>query len=147
MNILALPSMQETYRVIYDSGPGDDGDMFVVHTMRGPLRFGASSEGLYYATAASLVVLSHTPVTSQGRPLVESTRMAATRMQTDKSTSARLAAFHWRADKGWDPNEVFLKHIAAVPNETLARTVAASSLGGVAQGALRRPLLVLTETG
>ena len=80
MNILALPLVRETYRVTYNSGPGDGGDMLVVHTTRAPLRFGASLEGLYYTTAASIVGLSRTPVPSQGRSLVKSTRMAATRM-------------------------------------------------------------------
>ena len=61
MNILALPRVQETYQVMYDSGLGDDEDVFVVHTMRVPLYFSASSEGLYYATAASLAALNRTP--------------------------------------------------------------------------------------
>ena len=46
MNTLVLSRVRETYRVTYDSGPSDDEDVFVVHTVRGPLRFGASLEGL-----------------------------------------------------------------------------------------------------
>ena len=98
----------------YDSGPGDDGDVFFMHTMKGPLRFGTSSEGLYYATATSLAALSRIPVPSQSRPLVKSTRMAATQTQTDKSMSTRLAAFRWRTDEGWDPNKVIPKDMVLV---------------------------------
>jgi hypothetical protein len=99
VNILALPRVREIYRVAYDSGPRDDRDMFVVYTMRAPLRFGASSEGSYYATAASLAALSLTPVPSQGQPLVVSTHMTATHTQTEARTAC-LAAFHWHTDEG-----------------------------------------------
>ena len=90
--------------------------MFVVHTVRGPLRFKANAEGLYCTTTASLAALSRIPVPSHSRPLVENARIAATRLRTDESMSARLAAFHRRADEGWDPNKVIPKNVAAVPD-------------------------------
>ena len=69
----------------YNSGLGDNEDVFVVHTVRGPLRFGAGWEGLYSATAASLAALSLIPIPPQGQPLTESTRRAATQTRTEES--------------------------------------------------------------